>query len=217
LRIDSHHSFSERYPLEHLGSILVRNRFEGSILVCESLMLPSPPFVKGIVVRTGSLDEQQLEEWQRHSLFRGVACDSTEGLLLLEKRGIPLDYGGALDALPRVAERHPRLRIAIDHLGSPAAYRGWDRELEQAARFENIFCKLSGLTRLAPSPQPYVQHALRLFGERRLMFGSDWPHTLPEHSWKASLAAFTQAIGAQVVEVREQLLGGTAARFYGLD
>ena len=48
------------------------------------------------------------------------------------------------------------------------------------------------------------------------MFGSDWPNSLPEHAWKANLAAFTQAIGAQSIEVREELLGGTAARFYGI-
>ena len=67
-----------------------------------------------------------------------------------------------------------------------------------------------------PDPRPYVQHALRFFGPGRLMFGSDWPNGLPTCTWKASLALFTQAIGAQSIETREQLLGGTAARFYGI-
>ena len=57
---------------------------------------------------------------------------------------------------------------------------------------------------------------LALFGPDRLMFGSDWPNGLPEHAWKAQLALFTQSIGAQTIEVREQLLGGTAARVYGV-
>jgi L-fuconolactonase len=65
-------------------------------------------------------------------------------------------------------------------------------------------------------PRSYVRHALALFGPRRLMFGSDWPNALPEHSWKENLARFTQSIGAQSIEVREELLGGTAARFYAL-
>jgi L-fuconolactonase len=47
------------------------------------------------------------------------------------------------------------------------------------------------------------------------MYGSDWPSYLPVGTWKEALAAFTQAIGAQTMEVREQLLGGTAMRFYG--
>ena len=48
------------------------------------------------------------------------------------------------------------------------------------------------------------------------MFGSDWPNGLPQYTWKAALAAFTQAIGAQPIDVREQLLGATAARVYGV-
>jgi predicted TIM-barrel fold metal-dependent hydrolase len=48
------------------------------------------------------------------------------------------------------------------------------------------------------------------------MFGSDWPNGLPAYTWKASLAVFTQSIGSQPIEVREQLLGGTAARVYGV-
>jgi len=37
---------------------------------------------------------------------------------------------------------------------------------------------------------------------------------LPDHIWKESLARFTQAIGAQPIEVREELLGGAAQHFY---
>jgi hypothetical protein len=36
------------------------------------------------------------------------------------------------------------------------------------------------------------------------------------YTWKHNLSAFTQAIGAQTIEVREQLLGGTAAHVYKL-
>ena len=46
------------------------------------------------------------------------------------------------------------------------------------------------------------------------MFGSDWPAGLPAVAWKAALALFTQSIGAQWVDVREQLLGGAAAGVY---
>jgi predicted TIM-barrel fold metal-dependent hydrolase len=48
------------------------------------------------------------------------------------------------------------------------------------------------------------------------MFGSEWPVRLPDVTWKESLAAFTQSIGAQTMEAREQLLGGAAAEFYRL-
>ena len=64
--------------------------------------------------------------------------------------------------------------------------------------------------------RPYVQHVLSLFEPERLMFGSDWPVCKLAGSWKRVLAAFTQAIGPQSMAVREQLLGGTATRFYRL-
>jgi L-fuconolactonase len=55
-----------------------------------------------------------------------------------------------------------------------------------------------------------------LFGAERLMFGSDWPYSMPQKIWKESLALFTQALGARTTEFREQVLGDTAARVYGL-
>ena len=79
----------------------------------------------------------------------------------------------------------------------------------------NVYCKLSGLRRF-DDPRPRVRLPSSLFGPGRLMFGSDWPHGLPDHTWKAALALFTQSIGAQTIEVREELLGGTAARVYGI-
>ena len=48
------------------------------------------------------------------------------------------------------------------------------------------------------------------------MFGSDWPSYLPDGTFKESLAAFTQSIGALPLEMREQLLGGTAERAYDI-
>ncbi len=219
MRIDSHHSFSERYPLDHLESILKRNRFEAGILVGPACW-PAQEFVKAVVVRTSRIDRRDLDEYQRQPKFRGICCEPAGGelpvdLAELERRGIALDLVSGLALVPRIAERFPGLRIVLDHVAAPFSGR-WPHDLAEAAQFPNVFCKLSGLTRIAPSPAPYVQHALKVFGPGRLMFGSDWPASLPEHSWKAALAAFTQAIGAQAVETREELLGGTAARVYAL-
>jgi len=205
LRIDAHHSFSGRYPLEYLDSILKRNRFEGSILV--SPPVPTPDFVKAIVVPSPEL--------LGHPKVRGVCHDFASGEIPGWLAGIErLDVLHGLPLIPEIAQRHPRLPMVIDHLGAPPSAT-WAHDLEQAAQFPQVYCKLSGLLAFG-EPRPYVRHALALFGPQRLMFGSDWPNSLPEHAWKASLAAFTQAIGAQAIEVREELLGGTAARFYGI-
>jgi L-fuconolactonase len=95
--------------------------------------------------------------------------------------------------------------------------------MEAAAGLPQVFCKISGLlTEVERLPwsaapmRPFVQHALAVFGPERLMFGSEWPVRLPDVTWKESLAAFTQALGANSMEAREQLLGETARRFYGI-
>jgi L-fuconolactonase len=227
LRIDSHHSFSGRYPLEHLETILKRNRFEGSVLVTQVSVpaLPFPDFVRALVVILDLRDPRLpylLDEHQRHPRFRGVCSQMTDevpdGLAELERRNLSLDLMAPPAFIPPIVERFASLRIVIDHVGQPQSDSGdeWARDLAQAAQFPQVFCKLSAIARLVPSPRPYVQHALAVFGPRRLMFGSDWPVCLPDTTWKASLAAFTQAIGAQTIEVREELLGGTAERFYAL-
>jgi L-fuconolactonase len=214
LRIDSHHSFTERYPLEHLAFILTRNRFGGSVLVGPAAWpVPDNAIVKAAIP---PLDLHRLDDYLLHPKFAGLhhCFDSVmpDSLGELERRGIPLDAEADLPMIRRIADRYPALRIAI--AGPP---RGdWAHDLELVAETPNVYCKLTGLTRLEPSPRPFVQHALAVFGPRRLMFGSGWPAYLPEFTWKASLAAFTQAIGAQPIEVREELLGGTATRFYKL-
>jgi L-fuconolactonase len=207
LRIDAQHSYSERYPLAHLETILKRNRFEGSIL-CGPL-IDTPDFIRGIIV--------PVEEWSDacldHPKFRGVQASLIPTLPdpffdSLARRRIPVDVAGALAEIPRLAECYPDLPIAIGHLGAPAA-------IEAAARYPQVCCKLSGLD-MFPEPRAAVQHALRAFGPSRLMFASNWPNGLPQYTWKATLALFTQSLGAQSIEVREQILGGTAARFYGI-
>ncbi len=189
----------------------------------DALSVAEFDFVLAIVARGDSTDS-----WRRHPKYRGV--------LWTEVKAAPPPPGETLDlqlrmpdlpAVSRLAARAPELKIAIDHLGCPDIAGGdfaqWARGMEELARRPQVYCKLSGLVRLAPAPwkaadlRPYVHHALRCFGPERLMFGSGWPDCLPEYAWKETLAAFTQALGAASIAMREELLGGTAARFYGIE
>ena len=185
-----------------------------------------------------------LDDLQRHPKFKGVRHlvhdepdvkwlvreDVLDGLQELARRAIPYDLllrPQHLKLVPRVAERVPELRMVIDHIAKPpiAAQRieGWAEDMEAAAKIPRVCCKLSGMiTEADPHGwkaehlKPYVAHVLQLFGPDRLMFGSDWPVCTLVGTWKEVLAAFTQAIGPQPIEIREKLLGGTAERFYRL-
>jgi predicted TIM-barrel fold metal-dependent hydrolase len=187
LRIDAHHSFSDRYTLAYLDTILKRNRFDASITVVDR------PIERWHILRG---DDSEPNAWTV-SRQSGSARSAP----------LPVETDDAMLAIV-LARSHPNLRIAIDHVPQSAA------EIDLAAQCPNLYCKLAGITSTAF--RPAVQHALAAFGPDRLMFGSDWPNHLPEISWKATLAAFTQCIGAQPIEVREKLLGGTAQRFYNL-
>jgi L-fuconolactonase len=230
LRIDAHQHFTSQHPPEHLKPILDRNRFEGSIVVDADPGEITPDFVKGIVRR---VDWACLDDYQRNPLFRGVLHHFDDGIppafAELARRGLTVDLQMRPEQLPmlsRLAEAVPDLRMVIDDLANPPfghpVTEQWARGMEEAARIPQVFCKASSLISHAPASwkladiRPYVQHALRVFGPGRLMFGSGWPSCLPAAGWKETLAAFTQSIGAQTMEVREELLGGTAARFYGL-
>lgn len=239
MRIDSHQHFTPEILPSLLWPILKRNRFEGSIVVTrlETVedtrwlldLTAEHEFVRGVVGWADLSDPGILDEYQRHEKFRGVRWPGAEDVDFSEvvRRGLTLDLPPDLDAALRIAQRYADLRIAIDHVGRPSLIRWgpeeWAKKIESLAQAPNVFVKISGLITDAPTEwsaaqfQPYVRHVLRTFGPDRVMYGSDWPTYLPVGTWKEALAAFTQAIGAQTMEVREQLLGGTAMRFYGQD
>ena len=153
-----------------------------------------------------------------------------QGLREVASRDLPYDLLLRPPHLPLVAEladKVPQLRFVIDHIAKPLikdrAMEPWARDMEAASKVPGMHCKLSGMITeadprhwSADDLRPYVQHVLSLFPPDRLMFGSDWPVCLLAGTWKEVLAAFTQACGPLAQPVREQILGGTAATFYGL-
>jgi L-fuconolactonase len=233
LRIDSHQYFWVReghsYLPEALGPILNRNKFDGSVAVAAQrtvddtrrlLELASQhDFVRGVL--GWAEDAETLDEFETHPKFLGVAMRLEERIPVeeLQRRGLTLDLMLAARDLPRVArlaESAPELRIVIDHMAA-GPFDEWSRGMAAVEGMPQVFCKISGLYRSGLDLRPHVQHLLKKWGPGRLMFGSDWPAALPQYSWKENLACFTQAIGAQTIETREQLLGETARRVYRLE
>jgi L-fuconolactonase len=186
-----------------------------------------------------------LDELQKRPKFKGVRhpvqdepddnwlmrAEVLAGLVELARRGLPYDLlirPRHLPLVSRIAERAPGLRMVIDHIAKPGiathTLEPWAQDIAAASKLPQVYCKLSGMiTEAAPQSwkaehlRPYVTHVMQSFGPDRLMFGSDYPVCLLNGSWKEALAAFTQSIGAQPIEVREKLLGGTAQKFYGIE
>lgn len=131
-----------------------------------------------------------------------------------------------LDHLQRRLDRHPQLRVVIDHCAKPdicgAGLRDWSVAMQSLARNSSALCKLSGLlTQLSPAQSselvhPYAEHVLDSFGAARVMWGSDWP-VLTLASDYATWFAVTRSMLATLPAADvAAVLGGTATKFYSL-
>ena len=234
MRIDSHQHFTQEYSPALLHPILKRNRFDATVAVgsADLLAWSSFDFILAFVVQVDLLSPalpHLLDNLQREPKFRGVHYDFEgdplpTGLSEIARRDLTLDLPPRPELVPAIAEGFPALRLVLDHVGRPSLmtrpFDQWARDLEIAAQYPLLCAKISGLITDAPTKwhadqfRPAVRQALRTLGPGRLMYGSDWPSYLPEGTWKEALAAFTQSIGALPAEIREHLLGLTAARFY---
>ncbi|WP_321867234.1 amidohydrolase family protein [Paraburkholderia tropica] len=135
-------------------------------------------------------------------------------------------------ALETFLERHPALRVVIDHGAKPPirdggaaapGYAAWSHAIARLARFPQVFCKVSGLaTEAAPgwsdeTLRPWIAHLLACFGARRLMWGSDWP-VLNLNGDYARWHDCAQHLFADLTDdERAAIFGGNAAAFYRLD
>ncbi|WP_067169641.1 amidohydrolase family protein [Microtetraspora niveoalba] len=186
-----------------------------------------------------------LERYGRHPRFAGVrhlihddpdpdwvVQDSVvEGLGLLAEAGLPFDVVAVLprhlEHVPVLAERVPGLRMVIDHLAKPPirkkGWEPWASLLAAAAECPGVYAKVSGLntaahatTWTADDLRPYVDHAIEVFGPDRLMFGSDWPVALLAGDYAKVWRATGALLEGLPADARAAVLGGTAARVYGI-
>lgn len=160
--------------------------------------------------------------------------DFVRGLGHLHAFGLTYDlllYPPQLPAAVELAGLMPEQPFVLDHLAKPRIALGttgpefasWRHDIEALARHPNVSCKLSGLVTEAAWCRwrredftPYLDVALAAFRPDRLMFGSDWPVCLLSGDYAAVVDIVTTFIGTLAEGEREAILGGTAARFYGL-
>lgn len=137
-----------------------------------------------------------------------------------------LVYTEHLPSLQWLAERHPGLRIVIDHGAKPPIARGdrieWRQRMNNIARCPNVFCKLSGLLTEAGTRnrledlRPWVEDLLELFGPARLMWGSDWPVLNQQADYAHWVDMTEQLLSPLASSQRAAIWGGTARKVYRL-
>jgi L-fuconolactonase len=159
---------------------------------------------------------------QRRDFQRGLAAVGREGLvydLLIHPRHLP----HAID----LVREFPAQPFVLDHLAKPLIKKGvlspWGEDLRVLGREPNVYCKLSGMVTEADwkdwKPEdfaPYLDVVLEAFGTDRLLFGSDWPVCTLAATYAQVLHVVEDYIAKLSSEEKGAILGGTAARVYGL-
>ena len=186
---------------------------------------------------------RQLDDFGFNPLFRGVRhlvhddprdefldlAPVRGSLAEVARRGVAFDVP---DAWPRhlarvgsLASALPELTVVVDHLGKPPRGGGdfgaWAGHLRAVAAYPNTFAKVSGL-QVAGQPftvdslRPVWEIALEAFGPQRLMYGGDWPMTVPAGGYQPHWDVVSELIGELSADEQAWLLAGTARAVYGL-
>lgn len=235
---------------------LTQNGFHGSVLVQarQSLeetrwlleLAENNPFILGVVgwvdLRSPRL-RGDLESFAGGSKLVGTRhivqsepddflqqSDFLRGISILEEFDLAYDiliYTRHLSAAAEFAQRFPRQRFVLDHLGKPPIKSGgiepWARGLRALAACPNVFAKLSGLVTEADWQswgaedfRPYFDVAFECFGSRRLMIGSDWPVCTVAGSYSRVMNLVQDYLKQCTAQEREAVLGGNAIDFWRL-
>jgi L-fuconolactonase len=144
-----------------------------------------------------------------------------------EAAGVPIYVGVDHPAVPlvdAVAERHPRLRIILDHLAlasgakDDAAFRDLDLLLAIAKR-PNVAVKVSALPGYSTDPYPYrnlhgyVRRVYDAFGPGRLFWGSDL--TRLKCTYRQCVTMFTEELPWLTAGDLESIMGRGLCEWLG--
>jgi L-fuconolactonase len=149
---------------------------------------------------------------------------------LLPKYHLSFDlclYHPQLSDVIALVRRCPEVRFVLDHIAKPGIKSGltepWRRELLELSRFENVWCKISGVATEADHDSwteaqltPYIQHAIACFDFGRVMFGGDWPVSELATSYSRWVQLVDDVVARVSADEQQALYRGNATRFYGL-
>ena len=122
-----------------------------------------------------------------------------------ERAGLPVGLAAAnfLPVVGQVAERHPALRLIVDHMGRPSGKKDDAAfatlpELLALAKYPNVAVKATGAPSYSSAPYPYsnIHDYLRqiydAFGPERVFWGTDI--TRMPCSWRQCVTLFTEEL-----------------------
>jgi predicted TIM-barrel fold metal-dependent hydrolase len=143
-----------------------------------------------------------------------------------EHAGIPVALLASefLPLVGQVAERHPRLRLIVDHLGAVRGHEGDEAfrnmpALVALAKHSNIAVKATGGPGYASDGYPFrslhepYRRIYDAFGPRRMFWGTDI--TRMPCSWRQCVTAFTEEIPWLANRDKELIMGRALCDWIG--
>ena len=143
-----------------------------------------------------------------------------------ERAGIPMmmSVSGQLPAVDRVAERHPGLKLVIDHMSLRSGTKGEEAfsglpKLCELARRPNVAVKASALPCYSVEAYPFrdvhphVRRVYDAFGPRRMFWGTDWTR-LP-CPWRQAVTLFTEELTWLSGDDKEWIMGRGLCEWLG--
>lgn len=152
------------------------------------------------------------------------------GISKLESHNLVYDiliFPHQLGAAIEFVKKFPNQKFVIDHIAKPyikdGFYDGWAVLMKEIAKYENVFCKISGMTTEAdyntwtPTQiHPYMDLVLNAFGSKRILFGSDWPVCLVAGNYTSTKKLVTNFISNLSTDEQSSIMGRNAIQFYDL-
>ncbi len=146
-----------------------------------------------------------------------------------ERAGLPVGLlaGGHMAALSKIAERHPRLKLHIDHLGRSGGGTGVTddaafadlKEMLALAKLPNVGVKMSGAPSYSSQPYPYknihghLRQIFEAFGPERSFWGTDITR-MPCSYWQC-VTMFTEELPWLKGRDLERVMGGAIVDWLG--
>ncbi len=209
------------------------------------------PFLVGVVGNLSLADRdfgKHLARFAKSRKFRGIRVNQGalaaalredagfDRLKALSDNGLALDLNGQAETFhlaAKLAERHPKLKVVVNHMGNPAIdgrepAEAWRKAVAAAGGAgDNVFCKLSALvdgTRkrdgTAPADlafyTPVLTHIWKAFGADRLLFGSNWPVSDLYAKYETVFTLASKFVKAKGGTAFARVFGENAVTAYGL-
>ncbi len=153
------------------------------------------PGAPGFASKLGQLTQNRLFRGIRlneNAIAKGLAEAAFVGdMQRLAARGLVLDAIGSakiFGPLVRLSDKIPKLKICIDHLpfdplADPKEQAGAASAMVELGRRPHVYAKVSGVLRRvndavanrAEAYRPQLDELWRIFGPKRLVYGSNWP------------------------------------------